>query len=265
MQKPIKQINDHIAELENTSKLSYMTGSDKDAELKYLIHNKDRFCSALENTDQLLLNNPKKRQLLDIGTSPLTFILKKRYPHIQISTLDISDNMKKRCQKAKIKFIKANLNTTSLPNDTKYDLVIFLEVLEHLKSDHTLILEWIAKILKPRGICLLQTPNKYSTKALLLKLVGLPIWDLLSKRPDYSPEFAHFKEYSLTELVNLIKQQPNLEVLNANYSLYYDTLESSMVYRNHATLLKPLLFVHYILTKHIPFIRRGMEIVFAKK
>lgn len=267
MKSPAQEIDQALTNLKKTNNNAFMATLDKEEEIKYIKHNKDRFVAVLEVLDTLLGQNNKKLSLLDIGSSPLTFILKKRYPHINITTLDLSPNLSKRCKEVDINFIQADLNYPNrLPTVKKYDVIVFLEVLEHLRCDHKKIIKWISTILKENGTCVLQTPNKYSLKQLILAFIGgLKTWDKLSKRPTTPDEFAHFKEYSLPELKSLIAAVPTLKINKANHPLYYDTLESSIVYRKFTTLAKPLLYVHYLITFSVPTLRRGMLVIFSKE
>lgn len=262
---PAQQIDDYIKSLKNVRAGTFMAGMSQEEELKYALHNKDRFIVLLDNLDRLVDKKRGQIALLDIGTSPLTFILKKRYPSLEITTLDLTEGLKKRCTPENIRFERADLNKIkSLPLKKKYDIILFLEVLEHLKSDHKAIINWILKILKDQGVCILQTPNKYSLKVFVLGVIGLATWDLFSQRPNSPEEFAHSKEYSLAELKSLVEPPTESSILEARYPIYFDTLDSSVVYRKFVSIIKPLLFIHYLIVTLIPFLRRGMQIIFIK-
>lgn len=266
MKTALQQINNSISDLKNNKIKAFIAGASKDEELRYVLHNKNRFITAMSRIDEILTKKRGDIFLLDIGASPLTFILRKKYPNINISTLDISNNLAKRCKDAEINFVLADLNNVKkLPLNKKYDIILFLEVLEHLKSDHSLIIQWISKILKDEGTCILQTPNRYSLKASVVNLIGLSTWDLFSRRPAMPEEFTHFKEYSLSELKMLVSKIPSLTIIHSEYPLYFDTLSSSVVYRKFISLSKPFLFLHYLLVLLIPNLRRGMQIVFTKQ
>lgn len=266
MKTPLQQINIAITDLKNTKNNSFMATLDKDEELKYILHNRDRFITVINTLDQIVTKRAKNIKLLDIGTSPLTFILRKRYPNIDITTLDLSSNLSKRCKEANINFVQADLNhPDKLPTSKKYDVIIFLEVLEHLRSDHKKVMKWLSNILQDNGTCILQTPNKYSLKQLILTLIGgLTIWDRFSKRPKSPDEFSHFKEYSLSELKSLISSVHAFQIIKASYPLYYDTLNSSIVYRRFVSVAKIPLSVHYAIALLLPFLRRGMQVNFQK-
>lgn len=263
---PKKQLDDFIKEIEAVKGDGFMGRVDKSEEVKYLLHNKDRFLAALEDLDEIIASKPGKISLLDIGTSPITFIIKKRFPRVDVTTLDITDNLAGRCRKAGIHFAVANLNNPKdFPFNKKYDVIVFLEVLEHLKSDHRKVMGWISAILKKGGVCLLQTPNKYSPKAIAIKFMGLGWWDFLSKRPDIPEEFAHFKEYSLPELTSLVKQFPKFKITRAEHSLYFDTVDSASVYRRFVSLTRPMLITNKYIVTVLPLLRRGMQLIFVKE
>ena len=68
--------------------------------------------------------------------------------------------------------VRADLN--HLPfRDNRFDVIISMSVLEHL-SDPKLVVDELARILKPGGIVVFQTPNKYDYVSLLARLT--PFW-----------------------------------------------------------------------------------------
>lgn len=235
---------------------SYMMGK-RTEEQKYVAHNKNRFEYVLNLIDQ-----PKK--ILDIGTSPFTFMLRKKYPNTKIWTIDYSSKFEKRCQKAGIFFKKIDLEKDRLVfNKNKFETITFLEVLEHLKTDHFKIIKEIFKLLAKNGKCILQTPNKFSPKSIFVNMISESNWEKFSNTSPGKEEFRHFKEYSLRELVSLIQKIKNLRIVTAERPLYFDDIDSAMVYRKFPILLKPLVYLNYFLVKAFPFFRRGMTVVFT--
>jgi len=268
MTSPKHQIRELIEKIDKRTPKVYMGDSPED-EKKYILHNQDRFLAAIGELDNLPLTK-KQFSILDIGTSPFTLLLKKRYPKAKITTLDYSNRFRSLVTKKGIKFIKKDLNDPKLvlPSN-RYDVITFLEVLEHLKGDHNKILNQIIKSLKKGGICILQTPNKYAPKGLILTSpLALRFWDLFTKRPhkgeeEKHSEFIHFKEYSLSELKNLLNKTSNIYILEAKHDTYFDTVASSMVYRTQQWT-KLLAQVNFLLSSQIPIMRRGMQFVFRK-
>lgn len=68
--------------------------------------------------------------------------------------------------------VRADLN--HLPfRDGRFDVIISMSVLEHL-SDPNLVFQELSRILKPNGIVVFQTPNKYDYVSLVARLT--PFW-----------------------------------------------------------------------------------------
>jgi hypothetical protein len=106
----------------------------------------------------------------------------------------------------------------------------------------------------------LQTPNKWSPKAILQKVLGIKFWEVLSTRkPHFNPEFAHVKEYSLGELSKLIAGSSQVAKYRIWYSHYFDTLNSAMVYRSNPKGSVWWLKVYIACVNRFQFLYRGMQ------
>jgi SAM-dependent methyltransferase len=123
-----------------------------------LLENGDKlcpYCGSLPRNRRLwmLLNSDflKDQQcILHFSPSKNLFRLLSRYPGIIYESSDISGDFP----------ALKHLDITGINEpDEKYDLVICYHVLEHVENDREAILE-LHRILKPEGICLIQTPFK---------------------------------------------------------------------------------------------------------
>lgn len=244
----------------------YLIG-DKNDGIKRLLHNRDRYMLTLNELDLLLKSKKTKLRLLDIGTSPFTFILRKNYPNLDINSIDYTNSFLKACRREGINFGKVDLNNQNAKLGTeKFDIILFLETLEHISYDHRKTLEKIISSLKGGGYCILTTPNKYSPKAILLKNnIVKRFWSLFSVDAKSEGEFMHHLEYSLRELTKLIMNNFDIEMVQASHCLYYDTPQSALVYRKNKLVLKPILYFNYLFAYLVPTLRRGMIVVFRKK
>lgn len=253
------EINKYLSSVKKRT--SYMLGSVTEEE-KYIIHNTKRYIFTLKTIDKLIQNNKKIYSILDIGTSPFTFILKRRYKNLKISTIDYSDKFGKLCKNNKIIFKTVDLNRPKFDlGKEKYDLVTFLEVIEHLKGDHDLILNKIASSIKTSGFCILQTPNKFSPKA----HINTFFWNMFSEVSKRSEEFEHFKEYSLDELILKVKNIKNIKIVKSQLTTYFDHPSSTLVYRKTKSIFIPIMNIYYYLVLAVPFLRRGMQVILIKK
>lgn len=261
----LKDIDKHLKLLEKRDVEVYMSQDTKDAEVKYVRHNIDRYYEVVKELENIINIKQGKIRLLDIGTSPLTYILKRRYKDISIDTIDISDHHRILAKKAGIGFKKVDLNKNNINlGKNKYDIILFLEVLEHLSGDHKEAMSSIIASMKKGGKCIIQTPNKFAPKALFVSFVSIDVWDKFTERPEINPEFAHFKEYSLGELVSFLNSFPDINVEKSEHSLYFDTISSTMVYHEGASWLKYVMKTNYLIAKWFPFLRRGMQLTITK-
>lgn len=111
----------------------------------------------------------------------------------------------------KIKFVKVDINFESLPfSDTSFDLAIATELIEHLYNPENL-LKQIFRVLKPRAIMILTTPNLRWWINVALLIAGynpfIPDTGYDSNYGMFSPTVVHghiraYTVYALEEMLN---------------------------------------------------------------
>lgn len=245
---------------------NFFIGVDKGKENRRFKHNLDRYAELVSSLEKIIPSVKKRITLLDVGTSPLTFFLRSKYPSLEIHSLDYTDRYKSLCREHRINFRKIDLNVQSakIPED-KFDIILLLEVIEHLRGKHVDIIKNLIKALKKEGCCIITTPNNYSLRMVLKRITVFNAFlSKFSPKTKASNKDPHYKEYSLSELVRLIKQIPSIRIKKASHTLFYDTTNSTSVFRKSGALVKPLLYSNYLVTKFIPPLRRGMEVVLIK-
>lgn len=99
-------------------------------------------------------------KVLDLGAGSGAFVnyLLERYPmwHIEAADLELFESFK---LKDRVKFTKVNLNEDfSSEIKGKFDLIITIEVIEHLENPRHLLRQCY-KLLNPNGKLLITTPN----------------------------------------------------------------------------------------------------------
>jgi len=247
--------------------LPYMFNS-KDAEIRLFLHNQDRYLHTFDLLEKMLTKDSKLK-ILDIGTSPFTFLLKRKFPNHEVWTIDYDNHLKNRCEKFGIKFIKLDLSSSKkeLPRNG-FDIITYLEVIEHLKYGYKNSLKLIVSGLKEDGICIVQTPNKNSLKNILLKNSFLKaLWKESTIDINVPQQFMHHmhhREFAKNELEQMIKSINKTAIISSSYGLYYDTVSSSLTHRKKVFGIKELLGLYYMLVKCMPFLRADIEIVFSK-
>jgi SAM-dependent methyltransferase len=111
---------------------------------------------------QIILKLPNRGVCLDIGTSPLTFVLPNFFQ--ETHSLDFTDVMSARCAEAGVRLYSGGLashagKVTAPVADNSYDCIVFLEVIEHLHLNPIDVISLLKGKLKPGGTLILSTPN----------------------------------------------------------------------------------------------------------
>lgn len=225
----------------------------------YYKHSEDRYNFTLSRLERLIAENKKSLNILDIGTSTFTFLIKLKYPKHHIYTLDYTYSFKRRCQEENIKFIHHDLNKKiSHRYRNKFDVITFLEVLEHLKRSHSDVLKDLVNMIKPGGYILIETPNNDSLKNWILRFLPIEVWNKFTIPFSKSKEFEHFKEYSFLEIKSLLTQTNGVKIIQAERPIYFDTPSSTLAYRKQRRIFYPLMLLYFYVVRLVPFLRRAM-------
>jgi len=235
-----------------------------DKEKAYVFHHRKRFFSLL---NYLFPKIKKEFRILDVGASPFSFILKRIFPDVDLVTVDFTEDFKERCKKYRIKFVKHDLTKFPFPfPDNYFDLIIFGEVLEHLLTNHSVVMSELERILNKGGTLIIQTPNAYSLNRRIDFLLGKEIFPNNQKIFDY--QYAgklHIFEYKISDLIKLIKDSTRFKIIKISYATYYDNLESALVYKKFKLFyILPALF-YFSITRIVPCFRRGIEVILIKQ
>jgi len=101
---------------------------------------------------------------------------------------------------------------------TQYDIILFAEVIEHLRIEPIPVMNFLKTILADDGIIILQTPNG----AALHKKLPLPF---IKKNepliPENSEDPGHFREYTAREIKDYC-QRTGFEVISMTFENYFD-------------------------------------------
>ena len=155
---------------------------------------------------QHILSQIKKLQLvpqskvLDIGAYPPHLF--KALSHLGHQVWGISSPH----EAIKHPHIKTlNIENKVFPFKSNYfDLVLFTEIIEHLTVHPQKVLSQIKRVLKPSGYLLLTTPNVLRSQNLFSLIIQKNIYFPLSQLKQ-SPYHRHNREYSRSEIVNLLR------------------------------------------------------------
>jgi 2-polyprenyl-3-methyl-5-hydroxy-6-metoxy-1,4-benzoquinol methylase len=170
------------------------------------------------------------KKILDIGMGYGFYdIILKESLGFDVTGLEIQENVPVYCRLAQahgIQIIPGMLSKEPLPiQDCSFDFVIFSEVLEHLRISPFGVLSEIRRILRPKGLLLLTTPNVGRLTNILKLFAGKNLTPMF---PDDDTELAHItdriahiREYTMGELTTLMTRV-GYKILKASHSLSCD-------------------------------------------
>ncbi len=184
---------------------------------------------------------------LDIGASFQTRMIAEYFPEWRVDTLaDYHDDRFSLPPPSRhFQFdLNAALDRARWPAlGGPYDLIVFMEVIEHLNTPPRRVLEFLAAQLAPGGVIVLTTPNAVWLKNRLRLLMGRNPFELL--RDDRS---GHVREYTLAEL-STATREAGLEVAAAERRGLYrfsgakDRFYSALADSTHPSLRRTIFMV----------------------
>jgi hypothetical protein len=168
--------------------------------------------------------NPVKN-ILDIGSSYQTLLLDRIFPNVKTDTLGFYDD--RYAPKGETVHIPFDLNDTfdyekwpSYLNrfEERYDIILILEVIEHLYTSPKTIFAFLSEIMQSHGFLVVQTPNAVSLSKRLDMIRGRNPYELI-RETRTNP--GHFREYTNREMCQLA-EAAGLEVVERYMLNYFD-------------------------------------------
>jgi SAM-dependent methyltransferase len=142
------------------------------------------------------------QRALDIGNSYQTVMVNRIWPGLRLDTLGFRDP--RYVPRGETIHFDFDLNDAYHPEQRirvderdKYDLILLLEVLEHLYTAPETILEFLGSLLGRGGRIVIQTPNAAALINRLRLLLGYHPYDLI-RTTRHNP--GHFREYTQSEI-----------------------------------------------------------------
>jgi SAM-dependent methyltransferase len=222
----------------------------------YLAYHAPRFRFLLELCEATLPAGA--RRVLDIGPSPFSVLLRRQLA-CPVDTLGLE--AEERSADGAVHHHGDLNRPEELPEDLpEYDLIVFAEVVEHLHTAPTLVLNALRRRLAPGGVMILQTPNAASLPKRLKLLAGRNPYDLIREN---AANPGHFREYTLRELRSLAERS-GFQVESASRRYYFDARYAH--HQDGTVRPQPLLGTLKNLTYRAlpPFLREGMTLVLRK-
>ena len=207
----------------------------------------------------------KGKKLLDFGCAYgfYDIILKDNFG-CDVTGLEMVESADAYCRllkKHNIPIIKNTLTKQKCPiEDEIFDIVIFSEILEHLRVSPLRALREISRVLKPEGIMLLTTPNIGYLRNIIHLCTGKNILQPFPENDEpwehVTDAITHTRVYVLNEVKDLVKKA-QFEIMSCGY-LSAEKLNLSL------RLSLPVHVLYIFLITIIPSFRDGLFII-AKK
>ena len=100
----------------------------------------------------------------------------------------------------------------------QYDIIVMAEVIEHLYTSPSFVFRFLKKLMRSKGILIVQTPNAVALHKRLQMLLGYNPFGLISED---MAEPGHFREYTRKELLRYA-DRGDLAVLECVSGNYFD-------------------------------------------
>jgi 2-polyprenyl-3-methyl-5-hydroxy-6-metoxy-1,4-benzoquinol methylase len=189
--------------------------------------------------------------VLDIGMSYQTVILDRALPNVRIDCLGFERDDRYKTWNLAV-FHKVDLNdlsalkTSCVGDLDRYDLVVCMEVLEHLYTPPSVILEYFAAQLAPGGVLVVTTPNAAWLKNRIKLLCGKNPFEMLTSDRE---RMGHVREYTKEELEQAFASAGLRPILFERRGLYRfnnlkDSIYSWVADHLHGSLRRTLVAVY---------------------
>jgi SAM-dependent methyltransferase len=138
-------------------------------------------------------------KLLEIGGGQLAVLFKKLFDQ-DCTVADISTRYVTPLERVGVEFFEYNLlDRPPVEREGVFDIVILLEVIEHIPVPAYVVFERIKLFLRSSGVMFLTTPNLFRMRNLIRMILGIEYLDHY-QLPDAKQGLGHQLEYSAEHL-----------------------------------------------------------------
>jgi hypothetical protein len=175
----------------------------------YYVLDKERYWRSLQVLSSLKIPYPSK--ILEVGGGQMAILCKHMF-HDDCVVGDVSNQFFGPVERQGIPCIQCNLMDAQFAEaNEQFDIVLLLEVIEHLPVPPHLIFEKIKPFLKPHGTLFLTTPNLFRLRNMIRMFLGVEFLDRFML-PEAGQGLGHQLEYSANQLKWQI-ERAGLEVI----------------------------------------------------
>jgi SAM-dependent methyltransferase len=224
------------------------------------------------------LPEPAGQSVLEVGMNPGQFTRILVRAGYRVSGTDLFPAHRAELwQTLGVRAARLNLDEVAddeLPYpDSSFDLLVFSEVIEHLRRSPLRALHLLTRLLRPGGLLVVSTPNELYLKSRLTTLGRMLVW----RSPEAFAEFVrrntlagdeqyytHERLYTLNELRWLV-EQAGLRVERASFGNPWERvgIERERLWRHPARVAAKLSL--YSATAALPAIRSMLLVVGRKR
>jgi SAM-dependent methyltransferase len=181
-------------------------------------------------------------RILDVGMSFQTLILRRVCPTARIDCLGFAADDRYQ-PGGESTFLPFDLNDLAAlagraPPAPGYELIVCMEVLEHLYTPPALILDYLGRCLAPGGLLLVTTPNAAWLKNRIKLCWGRNPFELLNADRQ---RMGHIREYTARELADAFAATGLAPVRRERRGLYHFSSPKDRFYNRLANVLHPSL------------------------
>jgi SAM-dependent methyltransferase len=163
----------------------------------YYKNDKERYWRSLQILNALVVSHPAR--ILEIGGGQMAVLCKNLF-NDDCVVGDISEQFIAPLQQQQIPSIRCNLMSEEFEDaHGQFDIVVLLEVIEHLPVPPYVVFKRLQRFLKPGGLIFLTTPNLFRLRNLIRMIFGMEFLDHFVL-PEGGQNLGHQLEYSAGHL-----------------------------------------------------------------
>lgn len=200
-----------------------------DEQKLYLKYHSKRYAVLLKIIETIRARLPQKNiRIMDVGPSFFTELLEKHFPDESILSLGFESeesgggHLPLGVHYKKDNFFSFDLNDAQYQNKwikiPSCDIIIMAEIIEHLYTAPTLVLNFISSFLNKDGCLIIQTPNATSLIKRIHMLLGKNPYEMIRENRLLP---GHFREYTKQELF-LIAKKSDFIVVHFEHRNYFN-------------------------------------------